>query len=263
MLVISIATRSFLFPLSRAWNQKTSARAIVLKLFKLIFLYAFFFQFAQAEDGAEIGEVEFLAVGDILFERSPVEVSDQPDLVSLLAELSSRRVVRNRYVQKKTLKVLRRPLISSGTMLYSHENGVYWQVASPVSSELVMTKDKVLQRVDGQETVIKASQHPLAFQFSQLLFSLFSGDRQRLEKVFEFRFVEESGVWQIALVPRSADFRSIISSVVLFAVERSRGVEIVQVTIMDAVGETTQIAFAETSEGQSIELTDAEKTYFQ
>lgn len=65
---------------------------------------------------------------------NPVLADDTRDstvVSQVAAQLGRARGVRARFTQTQTLLSMQRPLVSTGTLLFSRERGVIWQIEQP------------------------------------------------------------------------------------------------------------------------------------
>lgn len=113
-----------------------------------------------------------------------------------LPELVQRDTAVGRFVQRRELPELERPIVSRGRFAYSASRGLLWLIEEPVESRLVIDAEGVHQ--DGQP--VRGSG---AFEAIRPLFeSLFSGDLAPLERDFAVSREEVGEGWRLALSPR-------------------------------------------------------------
>ena len=103
-----------------------------------------------------------------------------------------------RFEQKNHIRVLKQPLVSTGTVQVDPDRGVIWQVLSPIESRIEVT-DAGLE-IDAE----RVAQSQLV---AALLQSLLSGDLEALDESFELRACVTDAHWRLELVPRAEGFR--------------------------------------------------------
>lgn len=184
-------------------------------------------------------------------------LNDQPQLQQIIGLLSSTNRVRSEFQQSKKMKILRRPLISKGSMIYERDQGLYWHIETPFPSTLVVMADRIIQHSDGQVTVMNATENPQAFGFAQVFFQLLAGNFIQLEKKFSLYFSLDKDVgWQLGLIPRNAQFSMIAKKIILQGTD-----DLNAITLSDASGDITVIQFLQRQVG-GVELDKKERAYF-
>ena len=67
-------------------------------------------------------------------------------LEQLQQQLMTQKILRGDFMQLKTLQMFNQPLVSEGSFLLSHQQGLIWQQNTPFPVALVLAKDKLSQR---------------------------------------------------------------------------------------------------------------------
>jgi hypothetical protein len=111
--------------------------------------------------------------------------------------------VKAEFVEEKTLHILSHPIQSTGTILFSPQEGVYRIMQQPVHQELLITRSRLVQK-DAQGTVqhMSVRGQPAAQAFVDVFLSFFTGDRHGWEKTFDAAFSGSVSDWKIELIPR-------------------------------------------------------------
>lgn len=187
-----------------------------------------------------------------------VKTISQPEQLQLIMDrLSSSTRVRSNFRQTKTMQVLRRPLTSKGLMIYEKTQGLYWHIASPFSSTLVVKSDRILQRNGKQDLIIKTEDNPQAIGFSQLFFHLLAGDFSKLKQHFNIELIQsEADHWKLKLHPIKPELSQLLT---LITLQGSTDVE--SMALVDAGGDRTQIEFFQRHVG-GLALSDKELAHF-
>ena len=175
--------------------------------------------------------------------QQPAATLDDPLLQRIGSRLAQQKTVARRFEQQKQLKILQRPLRTSGVMLYRAEQGVCWHTETPVVSTLVLEPAQLRQLGDGDgdgnELVIGAGEQPALFGFTQLFFSLLAGRVDGAVDQFELRVDGTADHWRIGLLPRSALLQRFIARMQL-----DGGEQVEQVLVTDPDGDRTLIDFS-------------------
>ena len=79
-------------------------------------------------------------------------VGQQVTLDTVKEQLDRNPVLRASFQQEKTMQALSRPLLSRGRLIFAAERGVFWHIEEPVSLEMLITPDAVVERRDDGST---------------------------------------------------------------------------------------------------------------
>lgn len=164
------------------------------------------------------------------------------------------------FTQRKRLKELPQPLVSSGDFTVARGQGVAWHTRKPFDSELVLTPQALIQRNgSGKATRIDAAQQPGLKAVSQVFDALFALDVDALAKTFSLsgqRGADGAAAgWVLGLVPREPALAQRIARIVVEGADQPR-----RITLIEAGGDQTEIAFSDTRVLDA--LSDAERQTF-
>ncbi len=181
------------------------------------------------------------AAADATLWQQPAAALDDPLLRSIGERLSRQPQLARRFEQEKHLKILQRPLRTSGVMLYRADRGVCWHTERPLVSTLVLEPEQLRQLGDrgDAQLVIGAREQPALFGFTQLFFSLLAGRVDGAAEQFELRVSGNDDNWHIGLLPRSAMLQRFIARMQL-----DGGEQVDRVTVTDPAGDQTLIRFS-------------------
>lgn len=150
-------------------------------------------------------------------------------LTEIDARLLKADVTEGRFTQEKTLKILKKPLLSTGAFTYRREQGVIWRTLTPIASTVLIDQARLLTE-QGEQALPPA--------FGRVFGALFSGDLQTLRDGFEVNGNNGQQDWKLDLQPKDPQMRKIIA-----ALHLSGGRELQAVTIEEAGGNATRIVF--------------------
>lgn len=179
------------------------------------------------------------------------------ELKQIFNQLSNTPVVRADFEQHKKLASLNKTYVSKGEVLFHKNQGVLWQIQSPVKADLIVTPKKLVQktqRTSSQIAVDKTPYGSVATMFLQLM----SGNETALAKNFNVVAVNYTPAqWSVALKPKSALFKK------LFVQVNAQGQRYVdRIVIQEQANNSTTIRFSQqTIQPQS--LTANESALFQ
>ena len=171
--------------------------------------------------------IKILLLFLLLFNRSHAD----DVLTQITARLAKTEITQGDFQQEKRLKVLRKPLISTGTFTYHQSKGVIWKTLTPVAS-LLLVNDTRLLTGQGEQAVPAA--------FGKVFKAMLGGDLEELSNGFSITGSDQKTSWQIELKPKDELLKKIISSFVLSGDNELRMLE-----IQEAGGNMTRITFAQ------------------
>jgi outer membrane lipoprotein-sorting protein len=150
-------------------------------------------------------------------------------LAQITARLAKTEITQGDFQQVKQLKILRKPLISTGTFTYHQSKGVIWKTLTPVAS-LLLLNDTHLLTGQGEQAV------PVAF--GKVFKAMLGGDLNQLTEGFSITGSDQEPAWQLELKPKDELLKKIISSIMLSGDNELRFLE-----IQEAGGNLTRIKF--------------------
>ncbi|MBL6987311.1 MAG: outer membrane lipoprotein carrier protein LolA [Methylobacter sp.] len=151
------------------------------------------------------------------------------ELSQITARLVKTPITQGDFHQQKHLKVLRKPLISTGSFTYHQSKGVIWKTLTPVVSLLLVNESKLLTG-QGEQAV------PVAF--GKVFKAMLGGDLSALSDGFSVIGTDQKTSWQLALTPKDELLKLIISTMQL-----SGDTELRRLEIRETGGNVTTISF--------------------
>lgn len=185
--------------------------------------------------------------------QHPVHLENpSTQFLKVMQRLQGISVMRSHFSQRKQIKILKRPLISKGFMLFSAKKGLYWQIKSPLSSITIFTKQGIFERRDGV-----VSQQKQVVHFGNLFSAIFVGDINTLSEYFDLYFSgAKMGDWRIGLIPKRGMLQKVFRKIIL---KGSQQVE--EVFIEEQRGDKTLLQFSRIKTLPAT-LTPQEEKYF-
>jgi hypothetical protein len=149
-------------------------------------------------------------------------------------------VLRGEFQQVKTIKIIKKPLRSSGDFVVAKGKGVLWSTTRPMVSTLKVSAEEVAQIKDGKAVFrLKAEEQPGLRLITRVLFAVFAADVAELKRSFDISGSVTKGRWQADLKPRDAMVAKVVSSVRL-----EGGASVEDIEIQEANGDRTVIRFS-------------------
>lgn len=188
---------------------------------------------------------------------APAVNAQNTELKQVFAQLGATPVVRAQFEQQKKLASLNKTYVSKGTVLFSKNQGVLWQIQSPVKADLVVTPRKLVQKTQRTSSQIEVDKTPYG-SVATMFLQLMSGNEAALAKNFNVVSANYSPMqWNVSLTPKSSLFKK------LFVQVDAQGQRYVdRITILEQANNRTIIRFSQQTAQPQI-LTAAENALFQ
>lgn len=174
-----------------------------------------------------------------LFKHETTDLSSSA-VQSIQNRLQLSELIHSGFEQNRNIRVLKRPLVSSGHFYYKKNAGVCWLLQKPYSATLVIGEKTIMEKNSAGQFVELAGANNAQFNiFSKLFFSVFNGQFSQLEDVFKLYVstVTQQG-WTVGLEPKQSLLKKAIHRVIV------QGNDAIQsVTLIDPAGDITRIKF--------------------
>jgi hypothetical protein len=168
-------------------------------------------------------------------------------LTDITARLIKPPITQGEFQQEKRLKILRKPLISTGSFTYSQSKGVIWKTLTPIPS-LLLVNDAHLLTGQGEQ--------PIPPAFGKVFKAMLGADLKQLSGGFVITGEDKKSAWTLQLMPKDEMLKKIISSIVLNGDTELRVLEMQEVN-----GNTTRISFTKITHPE--QLTSEQQADFE
>jgi len=152
-------------------------------------------------------------------------------LAQITTHLVKTEITQGDFLQEKHLKILRKPLQSTGTFTYHQSKGVIWKTLTPIVS-LLLVNDTHLLTTQGEQAVPAA--------FGKVFKAMLGGDLKQLSDGFSITGSDKKTAWQLELKPKDELLKKMISIIVLAGDNELRSLE-----IQETGGNSTHIKFTQ------------------
>jgi hypothetical protein len=120
------------------------------------------------------------------------------------------------FTEEKRMTVLRKPLTSSGHLLFIPTRGLYRHLQQPFVQEMLITPEAIHQRqASNRITTLPLDTLPGAKAFVGAFLALFSGSWDALLTHFEVYFAQDTSQWHLGLKPTNEATAKMIACLVL------------------------------------------------
>ncbi|WP_434057114.1 LolA family protein [Acinetobacter silvestris] len=193
----------------------------------------------------------------LCFSFSNFARAQNTEVAQIFKQLSSTALVRAQFQQQKKLASLNKTFVSNGSVLFSKQQGVLWQIQRPVQASLIVTPQKLVQKTQRTFSQIEMNKTPYG-SVATMFLQLMSGDETALAKNFNIVSARyATNQWNMILTPKSSLFKK------LFVRIEAQGQNFVdQIVITEQANNSTVIQFSQHS-AQPQNLTAAEHALFQ
>ncbi|MET2524711.1 outer membrane lipoprotein carrier protein LolA [Ralstonia pseudosolanacearum] len=177
---------------------------------------------------------------------NPVLADDTRDstvVSQVAAQLGRARGVRARFTQTQTLLSMQRPLVSAGTLLFSRERGVIWQIEQPLHLTYVVTEAGV-RTLDAAGKAVPGSQRNAAgiAQVSRMMRAMLGGDLSAMYSQFDVAAQGTPAHWRLRLTPTQPQLAQALRGLDLHGDTYVRGI-----TIRAVSGDETRLEFTDSA----------------
>lgn len=178
-----------------------------------------------------------------------IDVAKPPAAFTQLhAELRKAKVIRASFSEEKRIVGLKRPLSSSGELVFSGERGLYRETTAPRRVELIVTRKGIEQRTAAGVERFDLEKQPVARVFVDAFLLVFSGDEAALGAQFDLYFQGSSEAWSMGLVPRKEPLSKLIAHIVVDGV----GAEIRAMSVVETGGGITNTTWRDVVLGKAL-----------
>jgi hypothetical protein len=202
--------------------------------------------------------------GTVADERPPVlsrpVVIEHPPaaFVTVNKLLREAKCIRAAFTEEKVIKVLKRPLASSGTLIFSSKWGLYRAAKQPFVQELLVNTAGIAQRdANGKIEKLDVEKAPLAKGVIDAFLLVFSGDDKALAADFDLFFDGEAADWTLGLVPKKKPLSQFIASLI---VTGKKGV-LESLVVFEVNGDKTTTRFTDVINDRELSA-DEQERYF-
>ena len=159
----------------------------------------------------------------------PLTSNNQSAFIKVQVAQAKVNHVYGAFTQTRYMKLLSKPLVSSGLFELSKKEGLKWLQQKPFQSTLIVTEDKIEQSIEGKPAIIiTKKEQPIVFSFTQVFLSIFNGNTAALKQYFKIYFVQNNNTWHIGLKPLGSPLNKAIESVEITGSEYASRILVVE-----------------------------------
>jgi outer membrane lipoprotein-sorting protein len=154
-------------------------------------------------------------------------------LERLMQGLAQTRSARASFVEKKTVAVLERPLVSSGELSFTAPDKLEKRTLRPKPELLRLQGETLTLERAGRSTVLDLRSYPEAAAFVESIRGTLAGDRQALEALYRLQLEGVESSWVLTLTPADPAMRALVERIRI----AGRGTELSVIEIRQTNGD--------------------------
>ena len=134
-------------------------------------------------------------------------------LDQLMAGLAANTGGRVKFVEKRYLALLDRPLVSTGEMAYTPPDRLEKRTLTPKPETLILDRDRVRVERDRRSYSVSLASRPEALAFVDSVRGTLAGDRAALEKNYRLQLEGDEHAWLLTLTPTAPAVAELLRSI--------------------------------------------------
>ncbi|HWT54908.1 MAG TPA: outer membrane lipoprotein carrier protein LolA [Rhodocyclaceae bacterium] len=191
-----------------------------------------------------------------LFICAQVHAQSDDLLTRIAAQLDKHAVVRAEFAQSKQISGVKRPLQTSGQLIFARQYGVLWQIDKPYKVSYILSEEKIVEiTADGGRKERLARDLPGLAQVGRVFRAMLGANTSALREHFDIEAKGEAGNWSLTLNPRQAQMAQFIEQI-----DIGGGAFVVAIRIQERGGDATQIKFRNSNGADT--LSESERQLF-
>lgn len=131
----------------------------------------------------------------------------------LMQGLAQTRTARASFVEKKTVAVLERPLVSSGELSFTAPDRLEKRTLRPKPELLRLQGETLTLERAGRSTVLDLRSYPEVAAFVESIRGTLAGDRRALEAVYRLQLEGGESSWVLTLTPADPAMRALVERI--------------------------------------------------
>ena len=132
------------------------------------------------------------------------------DVGQLMGELATNKGGKAKFVERKYISLLDKPVVSTGEMTYSAPDKLEKRTLTPKVETLLLDKDTLSIEREKHKLSINLGNQPEALAFVDSIRGTLSGNRAALEKNYALYLSGNSDKWILTLLPSDQKIAAII-----------------------------------------------------
>jgi hypothetical protein len=140
-------------------------------------------------------------------------VSAAWDITQLMQDMAQRKGGHARFVEKKYIAILDKPVVSSGELAFIAPDRLEKRTLLPKPELLTLDKDRLEIERGGKKYSLRLSQQPEAIAFADSIRGTLTGNQQMLEASYALQLSGTPESWSLRLLPSDPRIAALVSHI--------------------------------------------------
>ena len=137
------------------------------------------------------------------------------DIDQLMSDLATQKGGRARFVEKRHMALLDKPVQASGEMIFTPPDRLEKRTLLPKPETMVLDKNTLSLERDKRKFIVHLANRPEAQAFVESIRSTLSGNRKALEQAYALRLEGERQRWVLTLVPNDTTIAALLTRITI------------------------------------------------
>jgi outer membrane lipoprotein-sorting protein len=137
------------------------------------------------------------------------------DVGQLMDDLARHKGGKARFVEKKYISLLDKPVVSTGEMTYAAPDRLEKRTLTPKPELLLLDKEMLSIERDKQKLTINLSSQPEALAFIDSIRGTLTGNRAALEKNYLLHLAGTADKWVLTLLPSEQKIAALVQRITI------------------------------------------------
>jgi outer membrane lipoprotein-sorting protein len=137
------------------------------------------------------------------------------DISQLMGELARQKGGKAKFVEKKYIALLDKPVVSTGEMTYTAPDRLEKRTLTPKVETLMLDKDMLSIEREKQKLSINLSNQPEALAFIDSIRGTLTGNQAALEKNYLLHLSGNTDKWVLTLLPSEQKIAALVQRIIV------------------------------------------------
>lgn len=137
------------------------------------------------------------------------------NLDQLMQDLARNKGGKARFVEKKYIAVLDRPVQSSGELTYAAPDRLEKRTLQPKAELMVLDRDVLSIERGKQKFTLRLAEQPEALAFVDSIRGTLAGDRKALERSYSLYVAGNEEKWTLSLLPSDSRIAALVTRITI------------------------------------------------
>lgn len=153
-------------------------------------------------------------IGVVLSLVAATTTAAEWNVSELMRTLAQAKEGKASFVEKKTIGIIDKPLVSSGELAFTAPDRLEKRTIKPVSESLILEGDSLtIEQADKRRLKVRLQDHPEVAAFVESIRGTLAGDRLALERAYTLELTGSIDKWQLVLTPVQAQMAKLITRI--------------------------------------------------